>query len=341
MPDRAPFFIIGAGRSGTTLLRLILAGHSHLHIPSETWFLDPLVREFPLAGTLTQPQLERAIETMVRHERWPDMALSETELRCQAGALTQPTLVSLIDIVYAHLLRESSKQRLGDKTPHYFAIVPQLATLYPDAKFIHLVRDGRDVAISWIDAGWQRYYDAGFAWPAAMAHLRRDSAVYPDRMLEVHYEDMVRAPAETACLICAFLGETFEQEMLDWQGRTGMVVSRDRHLHTRLQQPLSNDAIAVWRRRLSAVACFTMEACLHRELVQGGYTLRFSARGWGPLFGLTAGLLRALAPLLARGIPYLQKRRMLPRKVYLVMPTRRTVESRLLRTDRPNRHGRA
>ena len=317
MVAQAPFFIVGAGRSGTTLLRLMLAGHSRLHIPPETWFLRPLVRDFPLTGALTQPQFERAIETMVRHERWPDMNLAEDELRRQAAALAQPTLVDLIDLVYRHLLDASGKQRLGDKTPHYFAIVPELATLYPGAKFIHLVRDGRDVAISWIDAGWQRYYEPGFEWPAAMVHLRRDRAAYRERVLEVRYEDLVRRPAETAHHICAFLGESFEQAMLDWQDRTGLVASRDRHLHARLQQPLSDDAIAVWRRRLSAVECFAVEACLHRELALGGYDLRFSGRGWRPLFGVTAALLRTLAPLLRRGIPYLQKRGMLPKTCYL------------------------
>ncbi|HVC60461.1 MAG TPA: sulfotransferase [Acetobacteraceae bacterium] len=317
MADQAPFFIVGAGRSGTTLLRLILAGHSRLHIPPETWFLRPLVRDFPLTGALTQPQVERAIETMVRHERWPDMHLAADDLRRQAAALARPALVDLIDLVYHHLLNTSSRQRLGDKTPHYFAIVPELATLYPRAKFIHLVRDGRDVAISWIDAGWQRYYEPGFEWPAAIARLRMDRTAYPDRTLEVRYEDLVRHPAEVAQHICGFLGETFEPSMLGWQDRIELVAARDRHLHARLRQPLSDDAIAVWRHRLSTAECFAMEACLHRELVQSAYKLRFAARGWQPLFRLTAGLLRTLAPVLRHGIPYLQRRRMLPKRVYL------------------------
>jgi hypothetical protein len=317
MADEAPFFVIGAGRSGTTLLRLILTGHSRLHIPPETWFLQPLVREFPLTGALTQPQVEHAIQTMVRHERWPDLDLPEDRLRRQAAALAQPRLVELIDLVYRHLLNASGKPRLGDKTPHYFAIMPELATLYPDAKFIHLVRDGRDVAISWIDAGWERYYAHGFEWPAAMACLRRDSAAYPGRVLEVRYEHLVREPEQVTQRICGFLGEAFEHGMLNWQDRAELVASRDRHLHARLQQPLSDDAIAVWRHRLSRVECFAVEACLHRELALHGYGLRFSAAGWAPLFRLVAGVLRALAPLLRRGIPYLQKRRMLPRNVYL------------------------
>jgi hypothetical protein len=105
--------------------------------------------------------------------------------------------------------------------------------------------------------------------------------------------------------------------MLDWQDRMGLVASRDRHLHARLRQPLSDDAIAAWRHRLSAAECFAVEACLHDELTLRGYELRFAARRWRPLFRPTAGLLRTLAPLLRRGIPYLQKRGVLPRNVYL------------------------
>jgi hypothetical protein len=83
-----------------------------------------------------------------------------------------------------------------------------------------------------------------------------------------------------------------------------------------LQQPLSENAIAVWRHRLSALECFTMEACLHRELALGHYNLRFAASFWRPLFRLTNRVMRALAEWLRRGIPYLQKRKILPSQVY-------------------------
>jgi hypothetical protein len=299
------------------LLRLILTGHSRLHIPSETWFLEPLVDALPLTGVLTAAQCQVAVATMVRHERWPDMGLSAEDMRQRAALLHQPSLTDVIGIVYQHLLAASSKQRLGEKTPHYFAIVPQLATLFPDAKFIHLIRDGHDVAMSWIDAGWERYYESGFAWPAAMAHRLRQSTQYPGRILEVRYEDLVRRPETVTTDICTFLGEAFEPGMLHWQSRMELVATRDRHLHGHLPQPLSEEAVAVWRRRLRAPECFAMEACLHRELLEAGYPLRFAAPRWRPLFRLTAGVLRILAPILRRGIPYLQRRGVLPGEVYL------------------------
>ena len=313
MADHAPFFIIGAGRSGTTLLRLILAGHSRLHIPPETWFLQPLVRALPLRGALAAEEQERAIAIMVRHERWPDLGVGEGELRREAARLPQPGLADVISTMYRLLRERSGKLRIGDKTPHYFAIVPELLTLYPSAKFVHLVRDGRDVAISWVDAGWERYYEPGFEWPRAIATLRR----YPDNMLVVHYEDLVRSAEATVRRICMFLGEEFEAGMLDWRDRTKQVAERDRHLHARLTQPLSPDAVAAWRTRLTAMECFAIEACLHRELVAAGYSLRFGASGWRPVFAVAAATLRHLAPVLRRGIPWLQRRGVLRRKIYV------------------------
>jgi hypothetical protein len=312
-----PFFIIAAGRSGTTLLRLILNGHSRLHIPAETWFVQPLVEALPLTGPLSRTQCKAALATMVQHERWPDMQLDAAVLQDRAEQLQSPTLRGLIDIVYAHQLAGSGKVRIGDKTPHYFFIAPQLLTVYPGAKFIHLIRDGRDVAISWIDAGWERYYERAFPWPAAMLHRRELRACWPESLLEVRYEALVRHPEAVAAEVCAFLGEAFEPGMLTWQNRIGDVAARDRHLHARLARPLSDDAVAVWRRRLSTWECFAVEACLHHDLRDAGYTPRFGARLWRPLLGLTAWTLRALAPLLRRLVPWLQRRGVLPDRTYI------------------------
>ena len=105
--------------------------------------------------------------------------------------------------------------------------------------------------------------------------------------------------------------------MLDWQAHNATVAARDRHLHRRLPQPLSEDAVGVWRSRLSAMECFAVEACLYRELDAGSYDLRFKGRGWRAAMAAAAWLLRALAPGLRRGIPWLQRRGMLPRRCYL------------------------
>jgi hypothetical protein len=319
MPDNTPFFVIGAGRSGTTLLRLILAGHSRLHIPPETSYVIPLVRELPLTGALTQAQLDRAVMIMTEDYRWPDMEISAEELHHEAASLPDPSLVDIINIVYHRHLAHANKERFGDKTPGYIEIVPQLAALYPGAKFIHLIRDGRDVAISCIDLDWERYYDrARFEWTLAMAkrheYLRSS---YAQQILDVRYEDLVTDVEGTVRRICDFLGEAFEPTMLDWHDLISLVPARERHIHGKLSQPPSRDAISVWQRKLTALECFAMEACMYRDLEQLDYRLRFRSIAWRPLLSTVGWSLVTMAPLLRLGIPYLRRRNLFPKRMYI------------------------
>lgn len=88
-PQIPLFFIIGAGRSGTTLLRLIRTGHSRLHIPRETWSIRPLVRELPVSGELTPSQVDRAVTIMTEDHRWPDMEIMAEDPRRWAMGVCQ------------------------------------------------------------------------------------------------------------------------------------------------------------------------------------------------------------------------------------------------------------
>ena len=318
MSSDAPFFIVGAGRSGTTLLRLMLTGHSRLHIPDETWFIQKLVRRLPCSGALSRAQVATALALMTGHERWPDMAFPADALRAQALSLPSPRLAEVIGLVFRHCSAASRKPRIGDKTPHYFAILPQLAQVFPDAKFIHLIRDGRDVAISWIDAGWNRYHERNFEWTAAMRqrHRWRDGPLR-ERVCEVRYEALVGDPELELRRVCTFLGEQFEPAMLQVAPRQKLVAERDRHLHRRLAEPLSAGSIGVWQQRLAGWECFAIEACLHRHLRSAGYQPRYAARHWRPLLTLTAAALVVASPLLRFAVPRLQRRGWLPKRLYI------------------------
>ena len=317
--EQCPFFIVGSGRSGTTLLQLLLCGHSRLHIPPETWFLQPLVARFPLTGALSPEDAAAATETIVSGYRWPDMEIATEEFRAAAAALPSPGLADLVRLVYRFHLTRAGKPRFGDKTPPYIDIVPQLAELFPGARFIHLIRDGRDVAISFADAHWgYAYQGRRFEWTHAIRRgLSYRDTPYASQLLEVRYEDMVGDVAGTLRRICDFLGEAFEPEMLEWRERITQVPERQRYHHGKLARPISSDAIAVWRRKLSAAECFLLEASLRRDLDRLGYGRRFAGPLWGPTLDGAGVALRAMAPLLDRALPFLLRRRLLPRVVYL------------------------
>lgn len=321
MSDNTPFFIIGSGRSGTTLLRLVISGHSRIHIPPETWFLLPLVEQLPLTGPLAPAQVAQALDLIVTHYRWPDMEMDAAALRTEVAALAAPTLADVVAPVYRCQLARAGKQRFGDKTPPYVGIVPQLATLYPGAKFIHLIRDGRDVAISFVDAHFhgRAYHGARFEWTRAVRQaIAYRATPYAAQILEVRYEDLVRDVAATVRRICDFLGEAFEPQMLDWRDTIApMIPERGRGIHQKLEKPISADAIGVWQRRLSPLECFLLESSLHRDLDRLGYELRFGAAPWRPLLAGAGAMLHAAAPLLDRAIPALRRRNYVARAIYV------------------------
>lgn len=200
MASNDPFFIVGSGRSGTTLLRLLLNGHSRIHIPPETWFLTELVKELPLQRELSSSDVERAIHLITSNYRWPDMEMDTAAFARDVGSLTHPTLLQIVELVYRTQLQRAGKSRFGDKTPPYIHIVPQLAKLYPEAKFIHLVRDGRDVALSYVDAGFHdpgsRCYDGSkFDWISAIRRAASYAkATFADQIFTIRYEELVSDP---------------------------------------------------------------------------------------------------------------------------------------------------
>jgi hypothetical protein len=304
----ARFFIVGAGRSGTTLLRLILCGHSRLHVAPETWFIRDLLARLPVAGRLCPAQVRDALDMITSHYRWPDLAIPEAAFREAAAGLPAPDLRAIIDLVYRRVAVAAGKPRIGDKTPVYVQCLPGLVALYPDAKFIHMLRDGRDVALSYINAGWpyRCYQGDGFEWTQAVRAARGFSG--RGQMLELRYEALMTSPEAEIRRVCAFLGEPYETQMLQIGMRLDLVPARERGIHARLVQPVAAAADGGWRARLGAMPCFVMEACLGRDLLQNGYQLRFARPVWRPLRALTRKLLITISPLLLRLIPALQRR---------------------------------
>jgi hypothetical protein len=316
----APFFIVGCGRSGTTLLRLIMAGHSRLHIPLETHCIRRLVDDFPLDQPLRPVQLDAVVERIVTHPRWAIMEISAEQFRLETKELVRPRLSSVLDIIYHNQLRNVKKVRFGDKTPDYVRIIPQLLSIYPDAKFVNLIRDGHDVARSFALLGWgQAYHGQRFEWiQAVRATLVYRSAPFADRILEVRYEEMISNLEGTIRRVCAFLGEEFEPDMLNWQDRVQALFQNNvPELHRKLCEPLRPEEVGAWGHTLSAVECFLIEASLFQELEAIGYELRFQGLFWRPLLLCVHPVMHVLAPLLDLVLPAMLRRNYLPRPLFI------------------------
>jgi protein-tyrosine sulfotransferase len=219
-----PFFIIGAGRSGSTLLRRILTAHSELHIPPETFVLDACIKKFRHYGKrMDWPDLVHLI--LSQFEFHPEFHTFHLSLRPVVNQLLNAphksrNLAFILDSVYRYHAQEHghSMVRWGDKTP-LNSLIPDtlqwIRKIFPDAQFIHLIRDGCDVVYSCLRYGFfADITDAANRWLLMVRQSRRFVQKYPEQSFEVRYEDLVTQPEATIRSMCQFLNAEYEPQML-------------------------------------------------------------------------------------------------------------------------------
>ena len=198
--------IVGAARSGTTLLRLMLDAHPRLAIPPESHFLPDLraLQQRPdLKGKEHgDARREEFLRVVTGSPFWKDFQLDETALR--AAVTHAKKTFNVADgarRVYELYARARGKARWGDKTPPYVWRLKEVYALLPEAHFVHLIRDGRDVALSarglWFDPAKGNVEDAAAQWLWRIREARQQAIVCP-HYLEVRYEETVIESARGA-----------------------------------------------------------------------------------------------------------------------------------------------
>ena len=269
----------------------MLAAHSRIAIPPETWFLLTLVERVPINRVLTAEERDLAVTLITSHYRWPDMSIPSDEFGRLAAGLPEPRVRDLMEIIYGIHLRLARKTRWGDKTPHYIKIIPELVSIFPGSRFICLVRDGRDVAKSMQKVQWYGpwFHDNTIEWLDAARHEKWwVTSGYDECILQVRYEDLVTETEFTLHRICEFLGEPYEPQMVSWQNNIDeLIPQRERHVHQKLTRTTTRTDIERWKTEMTSREIFVTEAFVHRDLRRYGYACRFGSRMWIPIFWLT------------------------------------------------------
>lgn len=233
-PPRAPFvLIVGCPRSGTTLLQRMLDAHPQLAVANDTHFIPRAVQKnepqaIRAAGDLTSlPLTPRIIEWVRRYHRFPRLGLPDAVIEHAAQSAT--TYTQFVGALYQQYAQMHGKPLGGEKTPDYVRSLPLLHRLFPWIKTLHIIRDGRDVALStrqWASknkkgpaklAMWddQPLATCALWWRRQVTTGRHDSAMLrPNSYQEVRYEQLVARPGDVLRLATAFLGLPFAHDML-------------------------------------------------------------------------------------------------------------------------------
>ena len=247
----APLIVLGVRRSGTTLLRVMLDRNRDLAVPDESYFIPQLARRHrtPVDPVAFVDDLRR-LPTLVEWGLAPDAVAARLK-----GGMTSGEAIGAVFAAYA---AERGKPRWGDKTPLYMQHLGVLERLFPDARYVHLIRDGRDAALSFLSVpeglmteGWGQPRDAeGFAcqWATEIRSARSlGIRVGRARYLELRYESLVSDPEGELRAICTFARLEFDVGMLDYVGRTDS--ARKPH-QRRLDEP-PRTGVRDWRTEMA------------------------------------------------------------------------------------------
>jgi len=282
-PHRLPVpFVVGTGRCGTTLLRLMLDAHPDLAIPPETHFIPAVARACRNAPAPT----ETFLKTILSHRTWPDFHLDETLLRNRVNALNPFNLSDALRLFFQCYAERFNKPRWGEKTPVYSSHMRLIQQLLPEAHFIHLVRDGRDVALSVKEVffGPKNTEEAGRWW----AHGIRE-AHYQARQLshylELRYEDLVQAPEDQLRKVCQFLDLPWNEAMLEYHKtsserlnelekiKDGANASQRKGIHQWTTKPPQASRLARWKKEMTQPDRQAFESQAGDVLQEMGYLL--------------------------------------------------------------------
>lgn len=221
---RNPYvFAVGCPRSGTTMLQRMLDSHPLLAVANDSHFIPRVVSDLPLdSDPALTPDL---VEAVRGYRRFYRLGLSDEAV--DEAAASSTTYAGFVGALYAEYGRQRGKELAGEKTPDYVRSLPRLTSLFPWARAVHIIRDGREVALSTLEwakdgkgpsklAMWAEEPVAVCAlwWRWQVGTGRRDGArVGPACYREVHYEDLVARPEESLRGLADFLDLPYAPQM--------------------------------------------------------------------------------------------------------------------------------
>jgi hypothetical protein len=183
---------------------------------------------------------------------------------------------------YRAYAKRDGKTRWADKTPEYITSLSELSELFPTARFVHLIRDGRDVALSYLDMKRTHRHAAtcAYVWSREVGSAFRQGKRLGDRRyFELRYEDLLDEPERELRRLCEYVGLPFEEAMLEHNEHDlEKLPVRFRSMHSRLALPPTK-GLRNWREEMSPSEVAEFEAIAGAELRSAGYELVYPSPG--------------------------------------------------------------
>jgi hypothetical protein len=213
--SQIPFFISGSGRCGTTLMRRLILERTESVIPPENYALGLSNRFAAKTASNWEDCCDAIIGELAEQEKaWQTFNLDRQQVVAVLRSVPEnyrsiANFWHAFHAVYADSLGKASTTRWGDKTPINAKRIPNVIELFPDARFVFMVRDAFDVAHSYGSMNAKRkgmYLDGARRWAVDNGRLVRVARRRPDQVKVVNYEELVREPDKVTAAVLDFIG---------------------------------------------------------------------------------------------------------------------------------------
>lgn len=250
---QSPFFIIGRGRSGTTLLSRLLSAHSKLTVAPEGFFALNLYPKYRSVNWTSQT-IDAFCKDLVSENRMNTWNLRIDEVREQLHAckncLTYEFACRLVYQTYAKANNPNALW-VGDKNPHYALFTEQLLKIFPSSPVIYLARDYRDNILSYQQVPFDLQDTAALAyrWKLYNQAIEKTRKNYPEQFHFLPFEQLLQAPEKHLSEICSFLGIPYEPEMLNFhQQEIQGFYGKDSPWFAKIVEPLDPGQTKKWEK---------------------------------------------------------------------------------------------
>ena len=278
-----PFvFVVGCPRSGTTLLQRMLDNHPQLAVANDTHFITRAAKKI-LRNNPRPPLTNGLLEAVISYRRFYRMGLEDVEVRNAAQDCAG--YAEFVSRLYSLRGHKKRKPLSGEKTPDYCRKIPQLHRLFPTARFIHIIRDGRNTALStlnWATASkgpgrWSLWSEdplgtCALWWQWQAGTGQRDGENLGSKFyLQVEYEKLVAKPQQTLQSLASFLDISYCEEMANYHiGKTKSASGLS--AKSAWLPPVKN--LRDWREDMSAEDIGVFEGIAGELLRENGYSCR-------------------------------------------------------------------
>jgi hypothetical protein len=279
-------FVVGVNRSGTTLLRMMLDAHPDLTMPPETHFVPELI-DVAESGSATP---EALLATITGQREWGDFGLTEEQLLEAFRRIEPLNAGDALRAFYSLYAERVGKPRWGEKTPIYVKSIRKIHRALPEARFVHVIRDGRDVALSIRDRAVKEHPIEVVAdrWVRRIGQARRQSRHVP-HYTEIRYERLVMETEPTLREVAELFELPWDDAMLDYHERsaerleemkrelpsdgrrTTLSVERRMATHARTTQKPDARRVQRWREQMDREDRRVFESIAGELLAELGY----------------------------------------------------------------------